>query len=529
MQIRLKLFACAIAVLSASPARAYGNGEKPVVARPGAPPADPVRIYDSRKVRLDPNQLPKNLGRALSEGEKVAAELGSAAIGLEAADAKLAALAPLLRAAARSTGGLSVAQREMFESSSARLVEAIKKLNGISVGEADDDVKLSRVEESLQVVNEFLHATKQDPIFVSVEPLNGKLTLVAKEMYDVDPKAAHRAVRPGAQPIQGAPKLMLKDGSVHVSDLSMVHNWTKKTVKEAVGRISYRSEFPVFVGSDKGMPYIQIGMITPDNYPHALKDVPEEIVYGRRFYLAKYIRRSEVFQTVLLGLMSAVEHEEREKLTWANPDRGNKKTTQGSTHVDAPLYASWKRVNQDQVENPVMTDLPSVQKLMEQFKYNERALIVSQADTLPGGRMLLRVRIGAKPEGHRPELLDGKELSFLTEGNTASDVAYGVLDEIVRVARREVEDHMLIDGQTRFNRKEDTWQRLGAFSGAVWGEGRINSHPDHQRIYDRMFDGRAPLMTPEGGPIAGKHLHGEKISGDGKLYDPDAVEGKKIP
>lgn len=83
-------------------------------------------------------------------------------------------------------------------------------------------------------------------------------------------------------------------------------------MRELVACVDFR-DWDIDVLQDGTRPYLQVSFQAEDNY-----DIDTEIRLqsGRKWFLSRYMTRSEIVQTAFKAIISAVEHEAREEFTY---------------------------------------------------------------------------------------------------------------------------------------------------------------------------------------------------------------------
>ena len=473
-------------------------------AEPAAAAHVGIREFESPGLPFDHAVLPAGMASALGRAEKLTAQLrGGAAAGknLHALSREVQGVGNDLREAAKMPDQLTDTQRDTMESSSARLVDALREnLDGLRGGKHGDR---RRMAHGIRALNRFLAATRQHTLHAKA---SGSVLRV-KELWDVDPKAYVDEVRGGSEPVPGAPRLVLDDGRVVVRDADMVSNWDRPALQGVMDRISYRDGLRLWIGTEeKGRhPYIQVGITGPDNYPTDALDLPDMVVFGRKWYIPKDYSLSHVLQTAVLALKAAEEHEAREKLTYT--DATGVTTTPRSGHADAPMHAAWVGTNARSNQDESIANRAQVARFLQRVKFAGRDLELKTFETMRTSRKVhLVIALGPRPEGRRAELLDEQPpLDIILERNTQGGVFDGVLDAILTAYGRHVEDHFAFDGTRPFNRWDHPAQEIAG--GMAWrreGSGRA-AHPDFRGIQTKLGEPGLRVAGPggAGAPRAG--------------------------
>lgn len=252
----------------------------------------------------------------------------------------------------------------------------------------------------------------------------------------------------GETPMPGAPTVVVDDTKVVPSQYKLYHQ-TVSAVQEVVSKLTYKPNLHVFVssdgpGRDEGV-YVQVGIVGPDNYPIGARDLPDKIVYGRKWRVEKLLPTSELVQTVFLALKSAEEHEARERFVVQG-------YTPLSNHLDLPLLQKFMQTRGSQPEAPV-ADLAGAQAAFAGVHYAGCRVEVLELERRRTGKTVADVRLVADPAlGRVSADVDGKLLTLVADGATSSHLVYALMDAVLHDVNRGVEENFRYDGFARFSR-----------------------------------------------------------------------------
>ncbi|MCJ8345094.1 hypothetical protein MJH12_06110 [bacterium] len=267
----------------------------------------------------------------------------------------------------------------------------------------------------------------------------------------------------GESYVQGAPTIQLSNGSTCTPQHYLLFEHNQQSVEEIIFKIQYSSNFIIFVDQDEQSIYLQVGIIGKENYQRNKANRSDKIVYGRKWRIEKNLPSSEVIQAAFLALKKAKEHELREMLTLVDMET-EKISTPFNSHHDLPLMALYKLELQEcQQRNGSKKCLKSILKRL-QFDYKEILLknIKQHHDLWILDFQLLSIPKNKKFEINLKEFKDLK-FTILCKSLDYNEVLYELMDTLIKVSDREVEENFYYDHFLRFSRKTDL-QQIGKFS-----------------------------------------------------------------
>jgi hypothetical protein len=180
--------------------------------------------------------------------------------------------------------------------------------------------------------------------------------------------ASHReqlgSVPAGVSAMLGAPVAPLRDGGQVVPGQFRQFRLTEQEAQQIVARIELPPGLVAFVGQDPsgGGPYVQIGVLGPDNYGGRDHN-PDKLVYGRRWRIEPALPDYELVQTVFAAARDALDHETRE--LFAIDGR-----TPFSGHIDATAMAAMLKTGTVTApKSPELKSLEDVQALLDRTRF----------------------------------------------------------------------------------------------------------------------------------------------------------------
>lgn len=261
----------------------------------------------------------------------------------------------------------------------------------------------------------------------------------------------------GETPLPFSPRIQLENGAQAIPQQFLQVRRSRESLEKIVSEISFSKDYPLFVGEESEVLYLQAGVIGKENYPSTQrhKDTPK-IVYGRKWLIEKNTPTSEVVQTALLALKKIREHEVREKLFLSV--EASAKTTPFNTHMDLPLMAKHPRLFEAQ------SRLESVGELLTRVKVSSLNLSLTKQQDLGGGRALLEIQLSESENTEQffPELVD-QTICLVLNSLSKGDVLHELNSELIKLSDRYIEENIAFNGFKRFSRQQCP-ERIAEFS-----------------------------------------------------------------
>jgi hypothetical protein len=247
-------------------------------------------------------------------------------------------------------------------------------------------------------------------------------------------------IGPGESTTDNAPVLSRGDAGQCIPQHFLRYAHTVETVEAVIEKIDYDPRYPIFVSQDGAGIFLQIGIVGPDNY----KNVPDKLVYGRRWRVEPNLPTSEIIQTVFLAIKKAREHEMRERFVWSYAGR---KTTPFNSHHDLPYMA--RNPQSFIAHNP----LP-LSNIIAAVRYDGMRFLISHCAELPSGETLLTLAPRTQMHGEFSGLCkDG--FSVICRDLRPTTVLHAIFEACLRTSDAHVEEHFRYDGFARFSHNVD--------------------------------------------------------------------------
>jgi hypothetical protein len=253
---------------------------------------------------------------------------------------------------------------------------------------------------------------------------------------------------PGETALPSAPNVLLDDGTNCIPQHYLSYHHTKDSVEDIVAEINYDPAYLLFVDEDSGGIFIQVGIIGVDNYLSRQSQDSLKIVYGRRWRVEPQLPSSEIIQTAFLALMKAREHEVRELIKYTE---NNKVTTPFSCHHDLPLMAMSRKTNTND-ESACISEA-KLKDVLAKLQYDEGYFELTQLMPLNGEQQLITLEYKKSKATKLPELLSLTTLNMIIEESTENAFLFSLMDALLHLSNRHVEEHFTFKTFARFSRK----------------------------------------------------------------------------
>ncbi|GEA03638.1 hypothetical protein KUL17_25350 [Alteromonas sp. KUL17] len=268
----------------------------------------------------------------------------------------------------------------------------------------------------------------------------------------------------GERVMKGAPTISIAGKQNHIPQHYFTYEHSLESIRAILCDISMSNDVLLFAAKDKQGMYIQVGIIGQENYRITGQCYPAKIVYGRRWRIDADTPTSEIIQTTMLAIQKVYEHEVRELLTI----KLNSKVTRSApltSHQDIKYLKNAKRLEGINQAQNVMSTSTVKSVSLNQFKYAlenklnrlefaHHRLIIDRIMPISGGRAVLDIELVAKlvPKMVIPSAFSQKRLSVVTSIYDIDNIMYILLDELIAISNRHVEEHFSFQNFKRFSR-----------------------------------------------------------------------------
>lgn len=281
---------------------------------------------------------------------------------------------------------------------------------------------------------------------------------------------------PGETPLPKAPAVVLDDGTNCIPQHFLSYQHTKQSVEAIVAEIDFDPKYVLFVDEENASIFIQVGIIGKDNYQSFDAQEAEKIVYCRRWRVEPQLPSSEIIQTAFLALMKAREHEIRELFkckSQALDQLTNQSniTTPFSCHHDLPLIAMAKATNSSTTQRLLSTS--EMRVCLSDIRYDHAQFSLTSATKLTNNQYLLAINVVVDKRTRLPELLALNSDDLLNPQNETSHIIidhatedglkYAIMDFVLQLNNRFVEEHFTFKGFARFSRTQSI-EKISALS-----------------------------------------------------------------
>ncbi len=252
---------------------------------------------------------------------------------------------------------------------------------------------------------------------------------------------------PGESAIPSAPNVILDDGTNCIPQHYLSYQHTLESVSNIVAEIDYDPNYVLFVDHDNAGIFIQIGIVGLDNYVAADAQKAKKIVYGRRWRVEANLPSSEIIQTAFLALCKAREHEVRELFKWKSESCT---TTPFSCHHDLPLMAMSVDTKTRRLSDNEDT-YAQLEYLLACLYYDHASFCLENITNLDGA-IVIAFSIEASEQSKLPEIVEGLHTCILVESLEQDTVLYALMDKLLAMSNRHVEEHFSFKKYRRFSR-----------------------------------------------------------------------------
>jgi hypothetical protein len=257
---------------------------------------------------------------------------------------------------------------------------------------------------------------------------------------------------PGETATQNAPVLTLNRDMSCIPQHYLQFFHTLESVENILLAVDYCDNYPIFVSTEQGGIYIQIGIIGFDNYHAVEKQTGTKIVYGRKWRIESQLPTSELIQTVFLALQKAREHEIRELFRLRYKGQTS---TPFNNHHDVPLMANIAKqlLFSEDCKTNIQAD-KWVSMMLQDITYDQASFSLRRLEKRPNEQYLIDLQIQPSGQTQLPELIDAG-ITLLLEKLNINDLYYELMDKLVQISNRYVEEHFTYRNYARFSRKNN--------------------------------------------------------------------------
>lgn len=311
----------------------------------------------------------------------------------------------------------------------------------------------------------------------------------------------------GEKSIKNAPTVSLWDGSFCVPQHYLLYEHTIDSVEKIILDIDFDSHYPVFACEDKTGIYIQIGIVGYDNYQLQEQQEKLKLVYGRKWRVEKNLPTAEIIQTVFLAIKKAREHEIRELYKFIMK---GKITTPFSNHHDIFSLARSAHClimdSSDKLPNDKVDD-EMLQCYLDVIKYDDRVFKLVTVEERINGSWILDIKVESRVKSQLPEIKAVRSITLILETLEPSEMYYQLMDELIRLSDRYVDEHFRYKKFPRFSRKNNV-ENIAKLSSAM----RKLNNDEHEKfkkefdkINDQTDETRVPKLST--GQLSKKIIH----------------------
>lgn len=288
---------------------------------------------------------------------------------------------------------------------------------------------------------------------------------------------------PGETPIPRAPLVKIKENRHCIPQHYLQFDHSVESVEHLVIDVEYSDNYPIFVSADSANEssiYLQVGIIGFDNYRPKSQQQGRKIVYGRKWRVEPKLPTSEIIQTAFLALLKAREHEVRELFRLKTE---SSVSTPFSNHHDLPLMATEPQLlTQLGKKGDVPNDVPQwVQQQLDRVVYDSSTFVVDGVLAHRKDSWIIDITVLPGSGTQLPELQDA-EITLIVEHLSANELYFTLMDALVDMSRRHVEENFRYKGFNRFSRLNNI-TAIGHLSSIT----RRRESQEHFDDFDQTF------------------------------------------
>lgn len=332
---------------------------------------------------------------------------------------------------------------------------------------------------------------------------------------------------PGEKPIPKAPSVVLDDGTNCIPQHYLKYQHTLESVSEIISFIDFDPKYVLFVDEEHSSIFLQVGIIGKDNYLPKSTQQSNKIVYGRRWRIEPQLPSSEIIQTAFLACTKAREHEIRELFKYRSDSTSRTAlTTPFSCHQDLPLITM-----STSTDTMITQHNLSIDEIIDCFgkvRYDEAIFIFKGLQALPNvgvssavdealsddRQFILSFEIKPLEKSALFELRHPIKAHILLNDLCEDTILYGLLDYVLALSNRYVEEHFTFKGYARFSRKQSV-----AKISHLSAETRITSQIDIDNEFATHFAALNYETDATRVPKINRGCLGKKIEGQLKQFD----------
>ncbi len=265
----------------------------------------------------------------------------------------------------------------------------------------------------------------------------------------------------GEQPIANAPPVRLGNGELCIPQHYLLFAHTRESVEALILDIEFDDSYLIFVCEDNSGIYIQIGIVGFDNFIDIKKQQGKKVVYGRKWRVEPQLPTSEIIQTVFFALKTAREHEIRELFQLECERRI---TTPFNNHHDLPLMALNSELvitssQESELSNAELLvsskwqkDEDNIQLFLNAITFDSSKLILKILTRISDQCYLIDITVERGRYSQLPEMVNAK-ISLIVTRLSANELYYELMEKLICLSNRYVEEHFCYRDYPRFSRK----------------------------------------------------------------------------
>jgi hypothetical protein len=256
---------------------------------------------------------------------------------------------------------------------------------------------------------------------------------------------------PGEFYLENAPKIQLSNGADCIPQHYLGFEHNLETVESVLLDIEFCDHYLLFANANQDELYIQVGIIGSDNYVASKDTHQAKIVFGRKWRIEPQLPTSEIIQTAFLALQKAREHEIRELFRL---HQNNDWNTPFNNHHDLPLMSQNRDLFSQPQENYNAKNIRSFGQALRMIKFDHASFELDSLQHGKGKRWILNINVQVNAKTSLPELRN-ETITILLDNLSVNELYYELMDHMLRLSNRYVEEQFQYQGFARFSRSNN--------------------------------------------------------------------------
>lgn len=267
----------------------------------------------------------------------------------------------------------------------------------------------------------------------------------------------------GEKAMLDAPLVDAGGGQPHLPQHYMTYHHNLESVSLILSKIDFAEDVLLFAANDHQGLYLQVGVIGHENYKKPNISYPHKIVYGRKWRIDSDTPSSEIIQTAMLAIKKVMEHEVREFLTLTVPNHSTFSAPL-SSHQDVGMLqkAASHKLGMINKTTPKADSKETLAQYLKTIRFANYRLTIENYTALNKDRAFVDLALTRDEvmlvHGKLPPAFHEQTISIVVNLSEIDGVLYTLLDALIAVSDRYVEENFTFEDFQRFSRKiSPTW------------------------------------------------------------------------